>query len=281
MKNLTTITISFLAMILAGCNFYTDVDADWNAEEGAESSECDELFVLLEAEDNEQRRAELAAEYARCAGDDTNPDEDGHDDDDCVDEDGSVCENPDDPCSGPDCNTLPFDIDCQQIQSWVANMSPEEALMVCMDYGFTERQCRRAAVQCLGEDWENGNPDDPGSGSAICVMAYDALADVGIDPDSLTSDDAYELCVNGAVGQSEYGQVDESICQQIADDCFSSGDNSGGPDTCDSLIQQASNLGVSEPTTQEEANAIHAQCLQVSNDAQLCDELITCYGFMP
>lgn len=287
MKQLLTMTISILAITLAGCNFYTDVDADWNAsDESDQASECDELLVLLEAADDEARKAELAGEYSRCAG--VDPGDESPGEGDCESEDGEDC-RPDEPrdetCVDGRCDVDPEQIDCQQVEVWVSGHTADEALHFCRDLNLSDATCQTIIDQCLGENWAPGGDDgNTGSGSDICALAYDALEDVNISPDSLTSDEAYDLCIQGAA-QTQDGEIDESMCRDIADRCFMGQGSDPGTsdpnDTCADLTQQAGDMGATEPTTREEANALHDECMQITGDQSICDELLICYGFMP
>lgn len=330
MKNLLTITISLLAFTLAGCNFYTDIDADWNGDEN-DGDSCDGILLLLEAEDDRASKADLAAEYARCAGQSPDVDPGDAPGNDCDYEDGCDSGDP-----------LPEGIDCQVVQSYVSNGTDEEALQLCRDFQIADDTCLNIIDRCLGQD---SGADDP-SHADICVRGFDILADNGIDPDMLTADEALRLCETYGA-QSADGMVDEQLCYEFATTCFEGDAGNTGPGADDSMCQlaydqleaegidpqtvspdeafdlcvqntdvqtteemcrdiadrcftssggganttptpgsqecvqiidQASAYGVAEPDDQTEADTLYSNCLMVA-DESLCRDLLACYGF--
>lgn len=362
MKRIYTLAIAVL-FIASGCTFFTEIDADVDTGANDEdSSSCDALFVMLEAESDEGARAELAAAYARCI-DGTEPDDNNSDprpcdegsdecdprpcddgSDECgtlpcdgeITEDGRCVPNPR-PCDEDDADCHPGNPDppadrCRLVEEnadAIADMTDEELQNVCAQFGlnmfdcielirqcladsdapvlceetydtmeqlgvdpngissaeaytlcaqhgasfgFGERECRRLSQACFPVD-----QGDDGT-APTCQDAYDILESYGVDPKSLSINEAHDLCVQYG-SQLGFGQLTERQCSSLAQSCFSDDDDSDDSDTpsyCGTIIELVEDQGYTVPLDPQTADHLYHQCVQNLGDAQRCDSFRQC-----
>lgn len=308
MKRVYTLVLAVLFIASSGCTFFTEVDADVNTgPDGEDSSSCDSLFIMLEAERDPDMRAELAAAYARCIegnedGDNNSnpPPCDGQVDGDCQPnprpcEDGQVSEdgrcNPDPrPCDETDADCHPNDPppsdECRIIEEnsdVIEQMTDEDLVDACEQFGLDYETCINLIRQCLGddggEDGDNGGDegeDGDDSTAPTCQDAYDALEQFGADPKDLSQDEAFDVCVqHGAI--LGFGQLTDRQCRRLSRTCFPvNNDDNSEPAYCTTVVELVENEGYTVPLDDQTADHLFNECVQNLGDVQRCEAFRQC-----
>ncbi len=180
---------------------------------------------------------------------------------------------PNQPQPGDICDQVFAYVDAQNVDP--TSITPDEAFAACVDQGHDPGLCQQVAT-CFdpaGNPPGNTNPNVP-PGSDFCEMIYQSAAGQNIDPNGVSRDEAYQMCIDQ--------NYDAQLCATVADQCFadpsSGGPNSPAPGTldCAQIEQLLADQGYQTPIDPSQADELREACLQSFNDDVLCEQVVQC-----